>query len=188
MKSSLRIKADKAKQFRCKDLIVVLENPKNLENVGSVIRNIDALGAEKLYVVDGNNLLPDDWNQMRNRTSLNKISASAIKWTFVKKFNTAEDCLKHLQNKKFDSIVTSPHVKGKTNWELSEGKYTNKRLAVWFGNESQGVSEKAIENSLACVSIPMNGIIESLNLGTSTGIVLYVITNQRRNYVPTNPN
>ena len=54
----IRTKANKAKQFRCKNLIVVLENPKTIENLGSTIRNIDALGAEKLYVVDGYKLLP----------------------------------------------------------------------------------------------------------------------------------
>jgi len=54
------------------------------------------------------------------------------------------------------------------------------RLAVWFGHESRGISDIAIENSIACINIPMSGIIESLNLGTATGIVLYEITKQRR--------
>jgi len=33
-----------------------------------------------------------------------------------------------------------------------------------------------------CVAIPMFGMIESLNLGTSSGIVLYEVTKQRRGY------
>jgi hypothetical protein len=40
----------------------------------------------------------------------------------------------------------------------------------------------AVENSLACINIPMAGIIESLNLGTTTGIVLYEIAKQRREF------
>jgi tRNA (guanosine-2'-O-)-methyltransferase len=67
MKSNLRIKADNAKKFRCKNLIVVLENPKTIENIGSTLRNVDALGAEKLYVVDGSKLLPESWDKMTNR-------------------------------------------------------------------------------------------------------------------------
>jgi tRNA (guanosine-2'-O-)-methyltransferase len=51
---------------------------------------------------------------------------------------------------------------------------------VWFGNEGIGISNAALENSELCVNIPMFGIIESLNLGTSSGIVLYEITRQRR--------
>ncbi len=183
MKTTLRLRADKAKQNRCKNLIVVLENPKTIENIASTLRNIDALGAEKLYVVDEHKLLPNNWNEMRNRTSLNKISASAIKWNFVRTFSNTDDCINHLKNKKFISMVTSPHIKGKNNTILHNGKYTQKKLAVWFGNESRGISELAISNSELCINIPMTGIIESLNLGTSTGIVLYEITKQRREFL-----
>ncbi len=180
---NIRIKADKAKQTRCKNLIIVLENPKSIENIGSTIRNIEALGAEKLYIVDGNKLLPGDWSSMRTRHSLNKISASAIKWCFVKTFPDVNNCINYLNNKGFVSIVTSPHLKGKTNTLLEKGKYTQKKLAVWFGNESCGISDAAISNSEFCINIQMNGIIESLNLGTTTGIVLYEIVKQRRNYL-----
>jgi tRNA (guanosine-2'-O-)-methyltransferase len=56
------------------------------------------------------------------------------------------------------------------------------KLAIWFGNESRGINDRAVENSKACINIPMYGIIESLNLGTSTGIILYAITKQRREF------
>jgi tRNA (guanosine-2'-O-)-methyltransferase len=65
---------------------------------------------------------------------------------------------------------------------LHEADYTHPKLAVWFGNESRGISEAAVARSEFCVSIPMFGIIESLNLGTTSGIVLYEITKQRRAY------
>jgi len=81
----------------------------------------------------------------------------------------------------FVSVVTSPHTKGRKNAVLHEADYTKyKKLAVWFGNEGTGISQLALERSELCVNIPMVGIIESLNLGTSSGIVLYEITKQRR--------
>lgn len=43
-KTSLRKKADYAKTGRCKNLIAVLEAPRNIENIGTVIRNINVLG------------------------------------------------------------------------------------------------------------------------------------------------
>jgi len=119
---------------------------------------------------------------MRDKKSLSKPSVSAIKWSFVKRFNSTEDCLKHLSKNRFTSIVTSPHTKGKDNFILHEADYTHPRLAVWFGNESRGISDLAVEHSAFCVSIPMFGMIESLNLGTTSGIVLYEITKQRREY------
>jgi len=89
--------------------------------------------------------------------------------------------LAHLERKGFISIVTSPHTKGRKNVILHEADYTKlKKLAVWFGNEGIGISRLALERSEFCVNIPMFGIIESLNLGTSSGIVFYEITKQRR--------
>jgi tRNA (guanosine-2'-O-)-methyltransferase len=180
-KPSLRAKADKIKDFRCKNLIAVIEHPNDMRNIGTIIRNVNALGVEKAYIVTDQAFLPDDWQEMRTRKSLSAISTSAIKWSFVKKFADTASCLDHLQRNGFVSIVTSPHTKGCKNVVLHEADYTKfKKLAVWFGSEGTGISGLALERSELCVNIPMFGIIESLNLGTSSGIVLYEITKQRR--------
>lgn len=180
---NIRERADAIKPYRCKNLIAVLENPSDIRNIGTVIRNVNALGVEKAYVIDPKGSLPEDWQDMRERKSLSKISVSAIKWSFVKRFNSTEDCLKHLEKNGYKSIVTSPHIKGKKNVVLHEGDYTEQtKLAVWFGSEARGISDLAVEKSEMCVSIPMFGMIESLNLGTTSGIVLYEVTKQRRDY------
>ena len=182
-RTSVRKRANAIKDFRCKNLIVVIENPADIKNIGTVIRNVNALGVEKAYVVDPNGNLPDDWQDMRERRSLSKTSVSAVKWTFVKRFDSTEACLDHLEKNNVTSIVTSPHVKGKKNVYLHEGDYTEAtKLAVWFGNEKRGISDTAVERAEMCVAVPMFGMIESLNLGTSSGIVLYEVTKQRREY------
>ena len=181
-KSAIRQRADEIKEYQCKNLIAVLENPMDIKNIGSVIRNANALGVEKIYVVDSRQSLPDDWEELRERKSLSKISVSASKWTFVKRFNSTEECLEHLEKNRFTSVVTSPHIKGKENYVLHEADYTQSKLAVWFGNESRGVSDIVVARSESCISIPMFGMIESLNLATTTGIVLYEVTKQRREY------
>lgn len=182
-KTSARRRADQIKPFRCKNLIAVLEAPSDIRNIGTVIRNVNGLGVEKVYVVDPRRALPDDWQEVRERKSLAKVSVSAVKWTFVKRFDSTDACFDYLEQKNFTSIVTSPHVKGKTSIFLDEGDYTVfAKLAVWFGNEGAGISDRAVERAAMCVSIPMFGMIESLNLGTSSGIVLYEIAKQRRAY------
>ena len=40
----------------------------------------------------------------------------------------------------------------------------------------------AVKRSVLCLNIPMPGMIENLNLGTASGIVLYEVTKQRREY------
>lgn len=183
--SQLRQRAKAIKPYRCKNLIAVLENPMDIKNIGTVLRNVDALGVDKTYVVDARGALPDDWMEIRERKSLAKTSVSASRWSFVKRFDSTEACLDHLEAHRYVSLVTSPHVKGKVNHVLHEADYTHPRLAIWFGNESRGISDLAVERSEACISIPMFGIVESLNLGTTTGIVLYEITKQRRIYQET---
>ena len=182
-KPSVRASAKAIKPFVCKNLIAVIEDPSDIKNIGTVIRNVNALGVEKVYVVDPRKALPDDWQDMRERQGLSKTSVSAIKWSFVKRFDTTDACFDHLEKKNFHSIVTSPHVKGQCNVYLHEGDFTeHAKLAIWFGNEARGISDRAVERSDACVAIPMFGMIESLNLGTSSGIVLYEVTKQRRAY------
>jgi len=182
-KSSVRQRADEIKEYRCKNLIAVIEEPRDIKNIGTIIRNVNALGVEKAYIIDPKKALPDDWQEMRERKSLSKTSVSAIKWSFVKRFDSTEACIKYLEKNRFVSIVTSPHVKGAKNFTLDEVDYTEyTKLAIWFGNEARGISELAVEHSAMCVSIPMFGMIESLNLGTTSGIVLYEVTKQRREY------
>jgi tRNA (guanosine-2'-O-)-methyltransferase len=182
-RSSVRQRINKIKGYRCKNLIAVIENPRDILNIGAVIRNVEALGVEKTYIVDPAKILPDDWQEMRSDRSLSKTSASAVKWSFVKRFESTEDCMNHLKENGFVSIVTSPHVKGKKNSILDAFDYTvHAKLAVWFGNETEGISEQAVAQAEACISIPMFGLIESLNLGTTSGIVLYEVTKQRRVY------
>ena len=182
-KESVRKRANEIKPFRCKNLIAVIENPTDIKNIGTVIRNVSALGVEKTYIVDSRKSLPEDWQEMRNKKALSKTSVSAVKWSFVKRFDSSEECFDHLEKNNFVSIVTSPHIKGEDNVVLHEGDYTeHTKLAVWFGTETKGISDLAVQRSKMCVNIPMYGMIESLNLGTSTGIVLYEVTKQRRAY------
>jgi tRNA (guanosine-2'-O-)-methyltransferase len=179
---SVRKKAEAIKPYRCKNLIAVIENPRDIKNIGTIIRNVNALGVEKTYIVDPQRRLPDNWHEMRDRSSLSATSVSAIKWSFVRRFDSTEECLQHLEKKGFVSIVTSPHIKGKKTVILHAGDYTHPRVAVWFGSETRGISNLAVERSEFCVTIPMFGMIESLNLGTTSGIVLYEVTKQRREY------
>lgn len=182
-KSSARRRADEIKAFRCKNCIAVIENPSDFKNIGTVIRNANALGVEKVYVVDPHHSLDDDWQDMRERKAISKTSVSAVKWTFVRRFDSTDECFDHLEANHFRSVVTSPHVKGKASAYLHEVDFQAfTKLAVWFGSESIGISDRAVERSELCVSVPMFGMIESLNLGTSSGIVLYEVTRQRREY------
>ena len=100
-KSKKRQRADHIKPYRCKNLIAVIEDPHDIKNIGTIIRNVNALGVEKAYIVDPKKKLPDDWQDMREKKSLSATSVSAIKWSFVKRFDDTEACLEHLEKNNY---------------------------------------------------------------------------------------
>lgn len=147
-KGAVRQRADAIKMFRCKNCIAVIESPTDIRNIGTVIRNVNALGVEKVYVVDPRRSLADDWHNLRDHKPISNTSVSAVKWTFVKRFDSTEECFDHLEKLGFRSVVTSPHVKGKRSLYLHEADFTAfNKLAVWFGSEASGISQLAVERS-----------------------------------------
>lgn len=179
---AVRERIRKIKHLRNHFFICVLENPTDLVNIGSAIRNISAFGVEKLYIIGGANNILRDFESSRNNKRLTNISVGANKWVFVKYFDTTCECITYLKKNLYTIAVTSSHRKNK-NVNLYEETFTQKRLAVWFGNESKGISDEVVESADMCIEIPMGGIVESLNLGTSTGIILSYIGYQRLKFV-----
>lgn len=178
----IRERVRQIKHLQNKYFICVLENPDNLVNVASAIRNISAFGVEKLYVIGGADILKD-FETSRTNKHLTNISVGANKWVFVKYFNSTDECIIHLKKNLYTIAVTSSHKKGKNNINLYEETFTQRRLAVWFGNESGGISDEAVNSADVCIQIPMGGVVESLNLGTSTGIILSYIGYQRLKFI-----
>ena len=179
--SSLRKKANHASSLRCDTLICVIENPSNIENIGTVLRNIDALGISKLYVINQAAKMKQKYKDIQS--TLKRVSVSADRWVYVHPFATTLECVAHLVKNNYISLGTSPHIKGGVNMPLYDSDYTNyKKLAIWFGNEAKGLSTEALATCAGCIQIHMAGIVESLNLAVSTGIVLSYIAHCRREY------
>ena len=179
---AIRDRIKQIKHLQNKYFICVLENPKDIVNIAAAIRNVSAFGVQKIYVISNNSMVKD-FETARNHKALTRNSVGANKWVFIKQFDTAADCIDHLQHERYTIAVTSSHVKGKKNVNLYEARFTQKRLAVWFGNESKGVSDEAVARADLCIEVPMGGIVESLNLGTSTGIILSYISYQRLRFI-----
>ncbi len=175
---AIREKIKEIKHLRNRYFICVLENPTDIMNIAATIRNVSAFGVEKLYVIGGVDVVKD-FEFSRKNKRLTSLSVGSNKWVFVKYFNTTAECIAHLRKNLYTIAVTSSHNKDKENINLYEGEFTQRRLSVWFGNESRGISVEALNEADMCIQIPMGGIVESLNLGTSAGIVLSYVGYQR---------
>lgn len=164
---------------RGSELIAVLENPNYIINIGTVVRIINALGVDQLLVVDGQKRLEDNLDQLRQRKSILKHSNGAIKHTEVRVFHTTEACFTYLNENDFVSIGTSPHSICKNQVDLTASDLTTPNLAIWFGEEANGLSSFTLSNCDYCLTIPMKGKVESLNLSSSLSIVMYEAVRQR---------
>lgn len=181
---SLRLKLNEVKKNKCKNLIAVLENPMYTGNLGAIIRNINALGATKVYIVDSKGKLPQNWQKMRKWREIIHSSAWSIKRTYVKVFKNSQECMNYINQKGYVNIATSPHPLCKNNMSLREADFSKyQKIAIWFWNEWSWLSNYVIQNSDFCIKIPMFGIVESLNLAVSAGIVLYEIIKQKKQKV-----
>jgi tRNA (guanosine-2'-O-)-methyltransferase len=176
-RQSIRDKANTVRPLRCNTVCCVLENPGYVANVASALRNIDALGVAKCYIVSTN---PAIYNI--HSYQISKGSSGASKWVYVKVFKSTQECISYLQKKNYAFAVTSPHPKiPEKNIYLHDANFTvYPKLAVWFGNETHGISSEVLKYSNVCIQIQMAGMVESLNLSCALGIVLYEVTKQRR--------
>jgi len=146
---------------------VVLEGVTIAHNASAVVRTCDAAGVLHVDFVSPNPEL----------LGINKaISTRAEKWVDLHIHTSIRDCLLPLKEKGFKVAVT--HL-DKEAIPYTEMDYTQP-LAVVFGSESEGVSRETLELADLRVQIPMLGMVQSLNLSVSVGVILYEAMKQRR--------
>jgi tRNA G18 (ribose-2'-O)-methylase SpoU len=144
-------------------LIVILDNIRSLNNIGSVFRTSDAFLIEKIYLC-GITAKPP--HKEIHKTALG--STDSVDWEYVENTMDLIDKLKKSKIK----IISVEQADNSTllqNFEISQ----NQKYAVVFGNEVKGVQQKVVSASDYCVEIPQFGTKHSLNISVSCGIVIW---------------
>lgn len=159
-------KVKRVLSLRQPDLRVVLEEVKNIHNASAVVRTCDAAGILHLDIISSSQE-PLPVNEA--------ISTRAEKWLQFHQYASTEECLNFLKKKGLKIVAT--HL-GKESIPYTSLDYT-KPIAVVFGNESEGISEEALVLADDIIKIPMTGMVQSLNLSVSVGIILYEAMKQR---------
>jgi tRNA (guanosine-2'-O-)-methyltransferase len=147
-------------------ITVVMEDIHDPHNVSAMLRSADAVGVMEVQLVYVNEKLPKLGK---------KSSASATKWIKRRAFASIKECYDALHEEGFNIHAT--HL-GKTSGTLHELDLTRK-VALVFGNEHRGVSEEAARLADENFQIPMNGMIQSLNVSVACAVALYEAFRQR---------
>jgi tRNA G18 (ribose-2'-O)-methylase SpoU len=144
-------------------VIVVLDNIRSLNNIGSVFRTSDAFRVEAVYLCGITSCPP--------HRDIQKTALGATESVYWEYFEKTADAVKRLKEKNY-TVVSIEQVD--TPVKLNEFvPDKTKHYAFVFGNEVKGVSEEAVNESHFCIEIPQFGTKHSLNISVSVGIVLW---------------
>ncbi len=168
-----RISIDEFKQTEKTPIVVVLDNIRSLNNVGSVFRTSDAFLIEKIYLC-GITATPP--NKEIHKTALG--STESVAWEYTE--NTFA-LVKKLQKEGFKTLSVEQADKSTMLNEFTPKK--NQKYAVIFGNEVKGVQQEVVSITDDCIEIPQLGTKHSLNISVSCGVVLWDLFSKLKNNV-----
>lgn len=165
-----RISNDEFKDSNKTPLVIVLDNIRSLNNIGSVFRTADAFLVEAIYLC-GITAQPP-------HRDIQKTALGATETVVWKYFETTLDAIADLKQLHYQ-IASIEQTENSTLLHDFKIKPTEK-WALVFGNEVNGVEQDVINQSDVVIEIPQYGTKHSLNIAVSTGIVVWEIQKQFR--------
>lgn len=149
------------------DISVVLEDVHDPHNVSAVLRSCDATGVYDVHLVYDLDEPPE----------LSRIvSAGTLRWLETTHHPDIATCYR--DQRALDRRIYATTLSGDA-LDLYDVDLTSP-CALVFGNESRGLSSRAIDEADACVRIPMMGMAESLNISVACAVMLFEAMRQRR--------
>ncbi len=152
-------------------VIVVLDNVRSLNNIGSIFRTADAFLTEAIYLC-GISATPP--HKEIYKTALG--AEENVPWKYYKSTVSA---IEDLKREGYMLIAIE-----QTDESIALEKFTierNKKYALVFGNEVKGVDQEVIDNCPASIEIPQFGTKHSFNVSVCAGIVLWEWFNKMNN-------
>jgi len=146
-------------------IVLILDNIRSLNNIGSVFRTADAFLVEKIYLC-GITATPP--HKDIRKTALG--ATDSVEWEYQK--NTLE-LIGQLKTGGMGTIAVE-QAEGATMLNDFEVP-ANKTLAFVFGNEVKGVSQDVVSACDTVLEIPQFGTKHSLNISVSCGVVVWDI-------------
>lgn len=158
-----RIDVKTFKEKKKTPLVIVLDNIRSLNNIGSVFRTSDAFLVDEILLC-GITATPP--HREIHKTALG--AQDSVKWSY---YEDTMDALSYLKKKGFETYAIEQAEQACMLDEMNLDK--TKKYAVVMGNEVKGVQQKVVDACDGCIEIPQFGTKHSLNVSISTGIVIW---------------
>lgn len=159
-----RMSSEEFKASTKNKIILVLDNIRSLNNVGSAFRTADAFLLEAIYLCGVTGTPP---NKDIAKTALG--ATETVAWKYFKTTQEAVDLLKA------EGYFIASVEQAKNSVMLNQFQKPDKQIAFIFGNEVYGVEQPIINQSDVCIEIPQFGSKHSFNVSVSMGIVLWEV-------------
>lgn len=160
-----RLTPEAYKQAEKLPLVVVLDNIRSCNNIGSVFRTSDALLIEKV-ILCGITATPP--NAEIHKTALD--AEKTVDWEYLEK---TEDAVLQLQQNGY-KVYALEQVENSIS--LPEFQPADvEKIAIVLGNEVKGVQQSVVNLCNGSIEIPQFGTKHSFNVSVSAGIVLWDI-------------
>ncbi|MBR9757430.1 MAG: RNA methyltransferase [Algicola sp.] len=169
-----RLSVEGFKTSKKTPLIIILDNIRSLNNIGSVFRTSDAFLIEKIYLC-GITATPP--HKDIHKTALG--STETVVWEHVKDTLTL---IKDLQNNHV-KIVSVEQAENATMLDAFTPE-ANTTYALVFGNEVKGVQQEVVSASDVVLEIPQFGTKHSLNISVSCGVVVWDVFSKLKAVTP----
>lgn len=152
--------------------IIVLEDIHDPHNAAAVWRSADCFGFGKIYLIF-------DQEKVFNPKKVGKASSSsANKWLDFEIFKSTAECYEKLKKDGYKIYVTVIDAEAS---KLQFSIFNFQKTAIVLGNEHRGVSQTAIDGADEKIYIPMMGMVQSLNLSVTAGIMMWEYGRQSKN-------
>jgi len=151
--------------LRNNPLVIILESVEKPGNLGAILRTADAAKVDAVIVCDP---LTDIYNPNVVRSSIGCVFTNQVIAC------TSDEAIQWVRNnniKSYAAALTATQLYHKTDFTGP--------TAVVMGAEADGLTEKWLKNTDHRVIIPMGGEIDSLNVSTSTAILVFEAMRQR---------
>ncbi len=158
-----RISTAQFKEAKKLPAVIVLDNIRSQNNVGSVFRTSDAFRIEKIYLC-GITSTPE--NREVHKTALG--AEEAVEWEYRKETLPVIRQLKE-EGYRILSVEQAEHSTSLEDFRPEP----QEKYALVFGNEVKGVQQEVIDASDGCIEIPQFGTKHSFNIAVTVGIVLW---------------
>ncbi|MGB5498484.1 MAG: RNA methyltransferase [Maribacter sp.] len=152
---------------RTKFLTVAIEDVFQLHNTSAVIRSCEVFGIQTAHVIE---------NRFGKRLDKN-IAMGAQQWVDVARYENTRSCISYLRGEGYQIIATTPYDDSCLLADFG----IDKKTALFFGTEKEGLSEEVIQEADGFLKIPMVGFTESLNISVSAAILLQHLTSKLKN-------